>query len=268
LTATSMLDTQIDLRWTPATDNVAVTGYRVYRDGAATPVASLPGTTTSYADRQLAPLESHSYAVTALDAAGNQSAVSNTATARTPLFGDGFESGNLSRWTSVVGLTTQTGNVFAGTWGAQAQGRGSASYAVKQLPASFSTVDFRLRLKILSGKPDVVDVLRLRTAAGANLVGLRYDSKRKLAAVNHTTGLMTTSSTGLAVGTWYELRVRLTVEGALSRLEVRLNGARVDALSSTAPFGTTPIGQVVVGEPDLGHEYSFALDDVVADTTP
>src|SRR5207302_2629203 len=33
LAATAVSSPQIDLSWSPATDNVGVTGYRVYRDG-------------------------------------------------------------------------------------------------------------------------------------------------------------------------------------------------------------------------------------------
>lgn len=69
--------TAIDLSWTAATDNVAVTGYRIYRDGGPVPVATVNGITFS----DVAAAGTHTYAVTAIDAAGNESAPSNTASA-------------------------------------------------------------------------------------------------------------------------------------------------------------------------------------------
>ena len=61
--------TAVTLRWTAATDNVAVTGYRVLRDG------TLIGTTTSttYSAAGLTCGSSYSFAVEAIDAAGNRS---------------------------------------------------------------------------------------------------------------------------------------------------------------------------------------------------
>jgi chitodextrinase len=269
LVATAALDTEINLSWTAAVDNVAVTGYRVYLTGVATPLAELPATATTYAHKQLAPKTTHAYTVTAVDAAGNASVASAQATATTPVFGDGFETANLSRWTSVAGLTAQNVDFFTGLWGANAQSnKGTVDYAVKQLPGTYSTLYYRLRFKMLSGKPDTVDVLSLRTAAGASLFGLRYESKRRLASVNYVTGASTLSTNVLSAGTWYELKVRLTVNGASSQVEVWLNGTKVNALSKTDSFGTTPIGQVVAGEPVEGHDYSFAVDDVLVDTTP
>jgi fibronectin type 3 domain-containing protein len=269
LVATAALDTEINLQWTAATDNVGVTGYRIYRDGGTTPYTELPGTATTYADRPLAPQTTHSYSVIAVDGAGNASGASNSATATTPVFGDGFESGNMSRWTTVAGLATQQTDRFTGLWGAQAvSNKGTVDYAVKQLPGTYSTLYYRLRLKLLSGKKDTVDVLSLRTAANASLFGLRYDSNRRLASINFVTGVSTSSPNVLAVGTWYELKFRLTVDGPASQVEVWLNGAKIAALSKTDSFGTTPIGQVLVGEPVAGHNYSYAIDDVLVDTTP
>ena len=79
LTATFNSTTNaIDLSWTAATDNVAVTGYRIYRDGALLPtVTAVVGTT--FSDAGVA--GTHSYQVTAIDAAGNESARSNIASA-------------------------------------------------------------------------------------------------------------------------------------------------------------------------------------------
>ena len=71
--------TQINLTWAASTDNVGVTGYRVYR--GATLVGS--PTTTSYSDTGLTPSTAYSYTVKAADAAGNLSAASNTASATT-----------------------------------------------------------------------------------------------------------------------------------------------------------------------------------------
>ncbi|MEU0154016.1 metallophosphoesterase [Micromonospora fulviviridis] len=61
----------VQLSWTGATDNYGVTGYRVYRDGAA--VADLPATATAWTDAAVAGATRYEYTVDAVDAAGNRS---------------------------------------------------------------------------------------------------------------------------------------------------------------------------------------------------
>jgi hypothetical protein len=65
---------QIDLSWQRSTDNLAVTGYRVSRNGVA--IASATGTT--WTDGPGVP-GTYTYTVVAYDAAGNVSASSNSA---------------------------------------------------------------------------------------------------------------------------------------------------------------------------------------------
>jgi len=78
LTATGNLVTKtIELSWTASTDDVGVTGYRVFRDNGTTPIATVVGTTFNDPNQ----LGTHVYTVAAIDAAGNQSAMSNSATA-------------------------------------------------------------------------------------------------------------------------------------------------------------------------------------------
>jgi chitodextrinase len=64
---------QINLSWTASTDNVGVTGYKVFRNGAQL------GTTasTSYSDTGLSAATTYTYTVAAYDAAGNTSAQSS-----------------------------------------------------------------------------------------------------------------------------------------------------------------------------------------------
>ncbi|WP_405107124.1 discoidin domain-containing protein [Micromonospora sp. NBC_01405] len=68
---------QIRLTWTASTDNVGVTGYDVYANNALR--GSVAGTVLTYTDNQPASA-TVSYHVRARDAAGNQSANSNTVT--------------------------------------------------------------------------------------------------------------------------------------------------------------------------------------------
>jgi chitodextrinase len=79
LTATAVTSSQISLSWIASTDNVGVTGYKVYKNGA------LIGTTTtaSYLDTGLAASTSYIYNVAAYDAAGNVSAQSASLSATT-----------------------------------------------------------------------------------------------------------------------------------------------------------------------------------------
>ncbi|MCX5119455.1 discoidin domain-containing protein [Micromonospora sp. NBC_00362] len=68
---------QIRLAWSASTDNVGVTGYDVYANGALR--GSVSGSTLTYTDSQPT-TATVSYYVRAKDAAGNQSANSNTVT--------------------------------------------------------------------------------------------------------------------------------------------------------------------------------------------
>jgi chitodextrinase len=91
LTATAASTTQINLSWTASTDNVGVTGYKVERcTGAACAnfaQIAMP-TTATFNDTGLTASTSYSYRVRANDAAGNNSAYSNTASATTPAAGN------------------------------------------------------------------------------------------------------------------------------------------------------------------------------------
>jgi chitodextrinase len=79
LTAAASSSSQIDLSWSAATDNVAVVGYRVSRNG--TVIATT--TATSYKDAGLAAQTTYTYTVAALDAANNVSPPSGPASATT-----------------------------------------------------------------------------------------------------------------------------------------------------------------------------------------
>jgi hypothetical protein len=75
--------THIALSWGASTDNVGVSGYRVYRGGGYLATTSA----ASYTDSGLAPGTTYSYYVTAFDVAGNESPASNTAGVTTPSSG-------------------------------------------------------------------------------------------------------------------------------------------------------------------------------------
>jgi len=65
----------VDLSWTASTDNVGVTGYDIYVDGA---LNGSTNTATAYTVSGLMPETAYSFSVLAKDAAGNMSGFSNT----------------------------------------------------------------------------------------------------------------------------------------------------------------------------------------------
>ena len=67
LTATATSSSQVNLTWTASTDNVGVTGYRVFRNGMQKATTSA----TSYIDTGLTASTTYTYAVSAYDAAMN-----------------------------------------------------------------------------------------------------------------------------------------------------------------------------------------------------
>lgn len=80
LQASAASSSSVSLSWTASTDDVGVTAYTIYRDGAAV------GTTgnTQFTDSGLQAGTTYSYTVQASDAAGNRSAQSSSVSATTP----------------------------------------------------------------------------------------------------------------------------------------------------------------------------------------
>ncbi|MEZ5566623.1 MAG: fibronectin type III domain-containing protein [Gammaproteobacteria bacterium] len=73
LTGTTVGTSRVDLSWSAATDTggSGLAGYRVYRNGGSTPLASV--SSTGYSDTGLSPNTTYTYRVSAYDAAGNES---------------------------------------------------------------------------------------------------------------------------------------------------------------------------------------------------
>ncbi|HVY07504.1 MAG TPA: LamG-like jellyroll fold domain-containing protein [Burkholderiales bacterium] len=80
VTATAVSATQVNLAWTASTDNVGVTGYRIYRGGT---LLATVGATTTYQSTGLTASSTYTYTVQAIDAAGNASIASTPASATT-----------------------------------------------------------------------------------------------------------------------------------------------------------------------------------------
>jgi fibronectin type 3 domain-containing protein len=80
LTASAESSSQISLAWAPSTDNVAVTGYRVYQNGV---LLAATGNVTTYLVTGLAAFTTYTYRIDALDASGNASGLSAPASAST-----------------------------------------------------------------------------------------------------------------------------------------------------------------------------------------
>lgn len=75
------LSYRVGLQWTASTDNVSVTGYRVYRDGNQIGTSQ----SSSYSDSTVKANTPYTYAVAAYDAAGNISGQSGSINVTTPV---------------------------------------------------------------------------------------------------------------------------------------------------------------------------------------
>ena len=81
LSATAVSATQVDLAWSAATDNVAVAGYDLYRDGV---LINSVDTVLSYSDTTVDPDTTYAYRIATRDTAANISALSSADNVTTP----------------------------------------------------------------------------------------------------------------------------------------------------------------------------------------
>jgi chitodextrinase len=131
LTAAPPSSTRVDLSWTASSDNVAVTGYKVFRGGSEVGTAS--GTT--YSDTSVQAGTSYGYTVKAYDAAGNLSPVSNTANVTTPAAPDTSPPSTPTGLTAKPSSSTQVDL----TWTASSDNVGVAGYDIYRGAAKVGT---------------------------------------------------------------------------------------------------------------------------------
>ncbi len=122
LAASAPSSSQVNLSWTGSTDNVGVTGYKIYRGGVE--IGTSP--TSSYTDTTVVAGTAYSYFVQAYDAANNTSASSNTATVTTPT--SGGDTTPPSTPTNLVG--TPSGTQVALSWTGSTDNVGVTGYKV------------------------------------------------------------------------------------------------------------------------------------------
>lgn len=155
LAAVNVTQTTTGLTWTAATDNVAVVGYRVYRDG--TLVGSPTG--TSHTDTGLAAGSTYTYTVKAVDAAGNLSADSaplpvTTSNQAPPLYTDTFTGTNGQSWGPAWTTAVRTGSVTLDSGAGLLSDQNVAnSYARAQLTGVAPQADSEVLLSYLGAPP-------------------------------------------------------------------------------------------------------------------
>jgi chitodextrinase len=188
------------------------------------------------------------------------------------VFDDDFESGDLSRWTTVTGLGTDSTEVHAGSLGARATSTsGNVAYAAKQLSSVHTGLSYKLWFKLLDQGSNPVDLLKLRMPTSTVLLGVYVSPTGLLAYRNFVAGVTASSQTTVTRGVWHSLEVRTVIDDANGRVETWLDGEPVAELTNAELLGTTPIGRIQLGENISGRTYDVAFDDVTLvalDTTP
>jgi hypothetical protein len=137
VTASAVSSSQINLTWSASSDNVGVMGYKVFRNGQNAAIATL-GNVTSFSNTGLVAGVSYSYQVSAIDAAGNESAKSAPVGAQTL---SDIENENPNASSSVVGFLPFK-NIFNPAKGETLRIRFSLE---SEAPSDFS-IDIRDRL--------------------------------------------------------------------------------------------------------------------------
>ncbi len=268
----------ISLSWDLATDNVAVAGYRVYRDG--NPVGEVSG--TGFFDSVVVAGSSYEYQVLAFDLAGNESSLSAPESIQAAgsvsvdpdlWMGMGFEEGAGSLVFDIS--SNQNDGVIDGSVTRLGQGRfgealefsgsgGFVDLGSLDIPGNsltlaswiyadtFSTHDARIVSKATGVNED--DHFWMLSTIGSGGIKLRFRLK--------TDGGITQTLIGdsiLPANTW--IHVAATFDG--SQMRVYVNGQLDGTLSrsgSIAQDGSVPAA--IGDQPQGGRSFDGRIDDV------
>ncbi|MEO5789228.1 fibronectin type III domain-containing protein [Gelidibacter sp.] len=248
LTASGTTTTTTNLSWTASTDNVGVTGYSILQNG--TSIGTTTGATT-FNVTGLTQGTSYSFTITARDAAGNVSQVSNTANVTTLLAGDTQAPTAPSNLTA-SGTTTTTTNL---SWTASTDNVGVTGYTILRNGTSIGTTTGATSFNVtgLTQGTSYAFTVTARDAAGnvsqvsniANVTTLLGgDTQAPTAPSNLTASGTTNTTTNLS---WTTSTDNVGVTG----YTILRNGTSVGTTTGATNFNVTGLTQ--------GTAYSFTV---------
>ena len=277
LTATAASSAEIDLSWGPATDDVAIGGYRIDRCAGVgctdfSHLVQLNGTGTTYQDTAVSPSTSYSYQVRAVDEVGNLGPYSNVATANTPaapsglVAAYGFEEGSGTTVTDASG-SGNTGTIAGTTWTTAGKYGNALSF---NGTSSRVTIPNSSSLQLSSGMTleAWVDPATV-SSAWRDVIEKGSDEYFLMGTTDHSsaaggggiiggTYAQVFTSSGLPTSTWSHLAV--TYDGSIERLY--LNGAMVDSVAHTGTFTSSANALTLGSDPFYGQYFNGLIDEI------
>lgn len=243
-------------------------------DGAGPTSCTSPATYSGLANG------SHTFSVQAIDTAGNPDPTPASFTwlvnaTSTSLFEDGFESGDLSLWTSVTIAADGTAGVQGttvktGSWAArlsETATSGSKAYVRKSFNASVLdlTISGNFFLQTEGASGGNVPIFRLFDPSGVRLASVyRQNQASDAVYVSWTANGTTVRLAGgkLPLQTWKAMKLHVNVNGASSTVELWIDGSLVSS-STTASLGTTGVRTIQLGNDTSGQAFALVADDIL-----
>src|SRR5258708_15530259 len=184
------------------------------------------------------------------------------------MLSDGFESGDMSKWTTSAGMTVQSQVVNDGSFAAEGVAAAWPAYAYKKLSQTWPALYYSTRFDIRSqGSSNSAYLLRLRTATKGAIAALYVSSGGKLGLRNDVTAVSTTSTTTASRGTWHTLEMFGSINGRSGYISVWLDGSPVGRLTGRQLLGTNPIGYLQFADTSATATSDVVFDDVEADAS-
>ena len=271
LAATPISSFAINLSWTASTDNVAVTGYKVYRNSTMVGTSASP----NFSDTGLSASTTYSYTVSAYDAAGNNSAPSTPLSATTlatitPPIILAISAGSPGQTTATITWTTDktsTSQVNYGTTSAYGQATAVNNSLVTSHSASLSglsagtTYHFQVVSVDASGNQSVSSDHTFTTQAassggsgGGSGGGGSVPTKVSLTA---PTGLIATPISASSISLTWSPSTGATITG----YRIWRSGYYLGYAPSTS-FTDTNLA------PNTTYSYSISAYDAASDVSP
>jgi chitodextrinase len=243
LTATAPGPNDVDLSWSASTDDVALAGYQILRDGVQIATSSTP----SYADRTTQASTAYTYTVAAYDTGGNVSGQSNSVTITTP-----------------AAPTVLTFTPVADTW--VESDTPTTNYGANTVVGTDNSPVKRLLLKFdvsgVAGRQVLSARLRFYCVNASNLGGIFHrvaDTTWTEGAVNWNNAPVADATSlgqlgSVAVNTWYGLDVTPLVSGdgtvSVDATSSSSDGADYSSKEGAAGFTAQLIVTTSSGPPD------------------